>query len=209
MSLPACQERALSSIEGALKASEPHLASMFAIFTRLNQDEPVGAEPLARVPPARGPLRWLRPRRALSAIVLIPVMFAAVIVAALLSGSARGATTCDAGYPVGEPSSLVHRPSCPRATAATSPPVSSARKSPPASSASKSPPDSSAPTPPPASSAAGAWDGGSAAAGNPTSPALCTTAAAASRFVAMNGVEQVFSSRAPAAAMTSPAPGMC
>jgi hypothetical protein len=92
MSLPACQERALSSIEGALKANEPHLASMFAIFTRLNQDEPVGAEPLARVPPARGPLRWLRPRRALSAIVLIPVMFAAVIVGALLSGSARGAT---------------------------------------------------------------------------------------------------------------------
>jgi hypothetical protein len=86
MSLPACQERALSSIEGALTASEPHLASMFAIFTRLNQDEPVGAEPLAR-----GRLPWLRPRRALSAIVLIPVMFATVIVGALLSGGARGA----------------------------------------------------------------------------------------------------------------------
>jgi hypothetical protein len=195
MSLPACQERALSSIEGPLKANEPHLASMFAIFTRLNQDEPVGAEPLAP-----GRRRWLRPRRALSAVVLIPVMFAAVIVAALLSGSARGATTCDAGYPVGEPSSLVHRPSCPSATAATSPPASSARKSPPASSAS---------TPPPASSAAGASDGGSAAAGNPTPPALCTTAAAASRFVVMNADEQAFSSRAPAAAMTSPVPGMC
>ena len=86
MSLPACQERALSSIEGALKANEPHLASMFAIFTRLNQDEPVGAEPLAA-----SRRRWLRPRRALSAIVLLPIMFAAVIVGSLLSGSARGA----------------------------------------------------------------------------------------------------------------------
>ena len=129
MSLPACQERALSSIEGALKASEPHLASMFAIFTRLNQDEPVGAEPLAR-----GSLRWLRPRRALPAIVLIPVMFAAVIVGALLSGSARGATTCDAGHPVGGASLLAHRPSCPRAVAVT-PARSAAATSPPANSA--------------------------------------------------------------------------
>jgi hypothetical protein len=176
MSLPACQERALSSIEGALKASEPHLASMFAIFTRLNQDEPVGAEPLAR-----GSRRWLRPRRALSAIVLIPVMFAAVIVGALLSGSARGATTCAAGYPVGGASSLAHRPSCPRAVAVTTA-RSAAATSPPASSAPKSP---------------------------AASPAFCATAAAASDFVAMNGVEQVLSPPAPAAAMTSPLPGMC
>jgi hypothetical protein len=69
MSLLASQERALSTIEGALTASEPHLASMFAIFTRLHRDEPVGAEP-----GARRRRRWLQPRRALSAVVLIPVL---------------------------------------------------------------------------------------------------------------------------------------
>src|SRR5881275_671275 len=32
MALPACQERALDRIEGALRASEPQLASMYAMF---------------------------------------------------------------------------------------------------------------------------------------------------------------------------------
>jgi hypothetical protein len=182
MSLPACQERALSSIEGALKASEPHLASMFAIFTRLNQDEPVGAEPLVRER-----LRWLRPRRALSAIVLLPVMFAAVIVGALLSGSARGATTCDVGYPVGEASSLAHRPSCPDAVATTTIRPAAATSSP-------------AKTAP-----AGVPDGANAAG----APMLCPAVAQVSRFVTMNGVEQALSPPGPAAAMTSGRPGMC
>jgi hypothetical protein len=39
MSLPACQERALSAIENALRAGEPRLASRFAIFTRLTSGE--------------------------------------------------------------------------------------------------------------------------------------------------------------------------
>jgi len=42
MSLPAGQQRVLHGIEGALKASEPQLASMFAIFAQLHQDEPAG-----------------------------------------------------------------------------------------------------------------------------------------------------------------------
>ena len=74
MSLPACQQRALDRMEGALRASEPHLASMYAI-------------------------------------VLVPVMFAAIIVGALLGGS-RGTTTCEAGYSVGGVSPL-NRLSCP------------------------------------------------------------------------------------------------
>ena len=188
MSLPACQERALSSIEGALKASEPHLASMFAIFTRLNQDEPVGAEPLVRER-----LRWLRPRRALSAIVLLPVMFAAVIVGALLSGSARGATTCDVGYPVGEASSLAHRPFCPDAVATTTIRPAAATSSP-----AKTAPAKTAP--------AGVSGGAGAAAG---APMLCRAAAQVSRFLTMNGVEQALSPPVPAAAMTSGRPGMC
>ena len=44
MSLPARQQRALDRMEGALRASEPHLASMYAIFGRLNAGEPIEDE---------------------------------------------------------------------------------------------------------------------------------------------------------------------
>jgi hypothetical protein len=108
MSLPACQQRALDRMEGALRASEPHLASMYAIFGRLNAGEPVGAERLARKR-----LRWLRPGSAMYAIVLVPVMFAAIIVGALLGGGSRSTAACEAGYSVGGVSPLSSRPSCP------------------------------------------------------------------------------------------------
>ena len=108
MSLPACQQRALDRIEGALRASEPHLTSMYAIFARLNADEPIGTEQLA---PKR--LRWFQPGTAMYAIVLIPVMFAAIIVGALLGGGARSTTACEASYSVGGVSPLASRPSCP------------------------------------------------------------------------------------------------
>jgi hypothetical protein len=39
MSLPVGQQRVLDDIEGALQASEPRLASMYAIFTRLTKNE--------------------------------------------------------------------------------------------------------------------------------------------------------------------------
>src|SRR6266702_897260 len=107
MSLPACQQRALDRMEGALRASEPHLTSMYAIFARLNAGEPIGAERLARKR-----LRWLQPGTAMYAIVLIPVMFAAIIVGALLGGGARSATACEASYSVGGVSPLASRPSC-------------------------------------------------------------------------------------------------
>ena len=108
MSLPACQQRALDRMEGALRASEPHLTSMYAIFTRLAADEPVQAEQFAR-----RRMRWLQPGTSMYAIVLIPVMFAAIIVGALLGGAARSATVCDASYSVGGVSPLTTRPSCP------------------------------------------------------------------------------------------------
>jgi hypothetical protein len=107
MSLPACQQRALDRMDGALRASEPHLASMYAIFGRLNAGEPIGTE---RVPRKR--LRWLQAGTAMYAIVLVPVMFAAIIVGALLGGS-RSAAACEAGYSVGGVSPLSSRPSCP------------------------------------------------------------------------------------------------
>jgi hypothetical protein len=108
MTLPVCQQRVLDRMEGALRASEPHLSSMYEIFTRLNAGEPIPAEPLTR-----RRLRWFQPGTAMYAIVLIPVMFAAIIVGALLGGGARSATVCEASYSVGGVSPLTTRPSCP------------------------------------------------------------------------------------------------
>ena len=108
MALPACQQRALDRMEGALRASEPHLASMYTIFGRLNAGEPIGTERLAR-----NRLRWLQHGTAMYAIVLLPVMFAAIIVGALLGGGTRSTTACEAGYSVGGVSPLSTRPSCP------------------------------------------------------------------------------------------------
>jgi hypothetical protein len=95
-------------MEGALRASEPQLTSMYAMFSRLNAGEPIGTERLVRKR-----LRWFQPGTALYAIVLIPVMFAAIIVGALLGGGARSTTACEAGYSVGGVSPLTSRPSCP------------------------------------------------------------------------------------------------
>ena len=109
MALPACQQRALDRMEGALRASEPHLASMYSIFGRLNAGEPIGMEQLARKR-----LRWLQHGTAMYAIVLLPVMFAAIVVGALLGGSTRSSTAaCEASYSVGGISPLSSRTSCP------------------------------------------------------------------------------------------------
>lgn len=109
MALPACQQRALDRMEGALRASEPRLVSMYAIFGRLNAGEPIGMERLARKR-----LGWLQHGTAMYAIVLLPVMFAAIIVGALLGGGARGSTAaCEASYSVGGISPLSSRTSCP------------------------------------------------------------------------------------------------
>jgi len=114
MSLPACQQRVLDRMEGTLRASEPHLTSMYAIFTRLNTGEPIGTERLARKR-----LRWLQPSTAMYAVVLIPVMFAAIVVGALLGGGGRSAAACKASYSVGGVSPLTSRPSCPVSDQAT------------------------------------------------------------------------------------------
>ena len=93
MSLPTPQQRVLDEIDGTLQASDPHLSSMYAIFTRLSCDEPVTREKL-RV----RPLRWLESGSVVYAVVLVPVMFVAVITGILASGGARVAVTCKAGY---------------------------------------------------------------------------------------------------------------
>ncbi len=108
MSLPAGQQRVLNRMEAALQASEPHLTSMYNMFARLSAGEPVSHEKVSA-----WRLRWLRSGSAIYAVVLIPVMFAAVIVGSLLGGNARGAVTCDVGYSVGGGSPQTGRASCP------------------------------------------------------------------------------------------------
>ena len=108
MNLPACQQRVLDRMEGALRASEPQLTSMYAVFSRLNAGEPIGTEQLPRKR-----LRWFQPGTAMYAIVLIPVMFAAIIIGALLGGGARSTSACEASYSVGGIAPLAGRPSCP------------------------------------------------------------------------------------------------
>ncbi len=93
MGLPACQQRVLDRMEGALKASEPHLVAMFAIFSRLSAGEPVGTESLI----ARRRW-WLRSGTTLAALVLVPVMFGLVITGVLLGGPTH-AGTCAVGMP--------------------------------------------------------------------------------------------------------------
>lgn len=108
MSPPVWQQRVLDRMESALQASEPHLASMFAIFARLNAAEPVGAEPRAR--PCRR--RWSPSGTAFYAVVLIPVMFA-MLLAALLGGSPSSAKTCGVGYAAsGSSLPMLNRASC-------------------------------------------------------------------------------------------------
>jgi hypothetical protein len=105
MSLPARQQRVITEIDSALRASAPHLASMYAMFARLNQQEPVTAEPLA------GTRRRRRvPGDAMFAVVLLPVMSMMIILGVLVGGG-RSTGSCDVGYSGGI--SAASRAACP------------------------------------------------------------------------------------------------
>ncbi len=104
MSLSASQQRALGSIEGRLRAADPHLASMFAIFTRLNVGEPVATERLV----ARLRLRWQRPKLAAFSVVLIPVMFIAMVIVSALAGGRLSPRACEGAFPVGGSATQPH-----------------------------------------------------------------------------------------------------
>ena len=106
MGLPAVQQRVLDRMEGTLRASEPHLAAMFAIFARLSAGEPVRRESLA----ARRRW-WLRPGAALSALVLVPVMFAVILTGVLL-GAQSHAGTCAVGMPAAGTMPRENQPGC-------------------------------------------------------------------------------------------------
>jgi hypothetical protein len=106
MSLPARQQRVLHDIEELLQAGEPRLAGMYAIFARLNADEPMTAESLGR-----GRLAWRG--TAVCAAVLVPVMFGMIALGVLLGGSARGATTCGATHSAARGAPWASQGSCP------------------------------------------------------------------------------------------------
>jgi hypothetical protein len=96
MSLPASQERILTGIEDALRNGEPHLASRFAIFTRLTSGEELPrTEQLVLEPwPRRWLRRWLK-SAGLRAVLTVPAALVA-LAAALSFASVTGARTCPA-----------------------------------------------------------------------------------------------------------------
>jgi Protein of unknown function (DUF3040) len=125
MSLPVAQRRLLEDMEDALKASEPHLASMFAIFACLHAGEPIRAERLpgwqGRWPPGpAGRPRWSPPGTAIYAVLLVPLMFLLVLLGALLSSGGHSERTCELGYAAGASSPLANQPGCETAARTTS-----------------------------------------------------------------------------------------
>jgi hypothetical protein len=106
MGLPVGQRRNLDKIENSLRASDPRLAALFTIFTRLNRDEEMprieqlraGAAYLwmwLRTRPAAARRRWrgakpgARLRTALFFPVALAVMACTVLIGAGMSGSPR------------------------------------------------------------------------------------------------------------------------
>lgn len=86
MTLPAGQRRALEEIERELQASEPRLASAFAVFTRVvAPDGPISVE---RIRPR------LRHSPSFPIIALIPIAVAMLIAGLILSGTGRGSSEC-------------------------------------------------------------------------------------------------------------------
>jgi len=104
MSLPARQQRMLDGIEVALRASEPRIASMFAIFTRLAENDRSAL-------PERLPRLRFRMSAGLRAFVLLPVVFAMLVTGVVLGGTARGSSCAGvrmAGFTLNRVSPAVH-----------------------------------------------------------------------------------------------------
>ncbi len=114
MSLPVGQQRVLDDIEEVLRTSEPRLASMYAIFTRLTKNEirPRCEElPVARIRLCRlrsrmsvrrairaiTPRGWGRVPRALVLAQFITVLAALGVLVGLTAHSVRGACTSGLG----------------------------------------------------------------------------------------------------------------
>ena len=122
MSLPACQQRALDTIESALQRREPRLASMFAMFTRLNTSE--GAPRTERLNPSP----WWAWRRwekvlpvggsaaAIRALLLIPLAAMVVVIAMFLAMSTSRVPCMPSSGPHGLVTGQHHANNCPSAS---------------------------------------------------------------------------------------------
>jgi hypothetical protein len=96
MSLPARQQEKLDGIEARLRVSAPHLAAMFAIFTRLTNDE--GPALTERLRASRWRAAAASSHRFASATVrdvtLVVVAVAMIVTGVVLGGAAHGAARC-------------------------------------------------------------------------------------------------------------------
>ncbi len=106
MGLPVGQRKNLDKIENSLRASDPRLASLFTIFTRLSQDEEMPALEQVRASAAHFRL-WLRFRRAaigrwlgttaggrVRTALFFPVALAVMACTVLLGGGMSGSHRC-------------------------------------------------------------------------------------------------------------------
>jgi hypothetical protein len=98
MSLPDCQQRILDAMAGRIQARDPRLAGMFAIFTRLNRQEPMPAaehldrSSLRRV--AESARRICARTRRVPAVLIIPVALVALVCSVVLFPPSGGARSC-------------------------------------------------------------------------------------------------------------------
>lgn len=101
MSLPSAQQRTLHQIERALQASEPRLASKFAIFTRLvTPDGPIGLERI------NAPGLKIRPKIRLRlrlgagfrVVALMAVAIGLLITGIVVGGTAHSSDGCLRGW---------------------------------------------------------------------------------------------------------------
>ena len=125
MGLPASQQRRLEKIEIMLRGSDPRLAALFTIFSRLTLDEEkprveqlrARAARLTGRPAAMG--RWLMPGRRgrLRSALLFPAALVAVVSAVLVGTGFPGSAKCPAAIrgPRAAPVSRLVR--CPRTVA--------------------------------------------------------------------------------------------
>lgn len=130
MSLPACQQRVLDTIENVLQKREPRLASMFAMFTRLTRGEGLPrTERLEATPWWVWRRRW-RPRRAggsprarrspgwpaaAPSMLIIPALILLTVSAVFLVMTSLSATCAPAASRPGVAASHSHPASCPQA----------------------------------------------------------------------------------------------
>ena len=113
MSLPARQQRVLDRMEHSLHVGEPHLKSMFAVFTKLTEDEEMPRLEELRPRPLPFPGWGKRPARPgrkgqtvtgagasgaaaarLRALLLIPVMLLVLAPAVLVGLALRSQSPC-------------------------------------------------------------------------------------------------------------------